>query len=80
MKIYTDNVDLCLLRAKTRYQNGGHLVDPAIITEMYSNTLELLKKHYSVFSTIQFYNVTNFNIELVFKDEQPNWLVNSNLY
>jgi predicted ABC-type ATPase len=80
MKIYTDNVDLCLLRAKTRYQNGGHLVDPAIITEMYSNTLEFLKKHYRVFSTIQFYNVTNFNIELVFKDEQPNWLVNSNLY
>jgi predicted ABC-type ATPase len=29
---FTDNVDLCLLRAKTRYQNGSHLVDHAITT------------------------------------------------
>ncbi|WP_291038151.1 hypothetical protein [Dyadobacter sp. 50-39] len=32
---FTDNVELCLLRAKVRHQSGGHLVEPHVIQSMY---------------------------------------------
>ncbi|MEO3403908.1 hypothetical protein AAFN85_08390 [Mucilaginibacter sp. CAU 1740] len=43
---FTDDVKLCLIRAKERHANGRHLVKPSIIKEMYINTIRLLKNNF----------------------------------
>ncbi|MDB5090956.1 MAG: putative ABC-type ATPase [Mucilaginibacter sp.] len=43
---FTDDIDLCLIRAKERHESGRHLVKPEIIREMYANTLPLLKDNF----------------------------------
>lgn len=39
---FTDDQNLCILRAAIRHKNGGHLVSSNVIIEMYKNTLPLL--------------------------------------
>ncbi|WAC09911.1 hypothetical protein [Dyadobacter pollutisoli] len=71
---FTENVNLCLLRAKARFENGGHLVAPGIIEEMYKNTLPLLKRNLSIFSLFTFVSVTNTEIEVVTGSNIPAWV------
>lgn len=49
---HTDDLQLCLNRARIRHENGLHLVPPETIFEMYNNTVPLLTKHFDMFSSI----------------------------
>jgi predicted ABC-type ATPase len=62
---YTDEIDLCLNRAKARFEGGRHLVKPETIREMYDNTLPLLKQHLEQIASVYFVNVTKFEVSLV---------------
>ena len=71
---FTDNVELCLLRAETRHRNGGHLVKPAIIEEMYANTFPLFRDNTGLFSTMTFLDVSDTSIIEVTENHIPNWI------
>ena len=43
---YSDSLMLCLDRARERHESGLHLVLPEIVTEMYHNTITLLKNNF----------------------------------
>ncbi|BAU52096.1 hypothetical protein [Mucilaginibacter gotjawali] len=49
---FTDSLQLCLDRAKIRYESGLHLVTPETITEMYNNTLPLLKTNFDAIDNL----------------------------
>ncbi|MFP9113926.1 hypothetical protein ACLI1A_08280 [Flavobacterium sp. RHBU_3] len=49
---HTNDLKLCLDRARIRYENGLHLVPPETIFEMYQNTIPLLTQHLDMFSAI----------------------------
>ena len=72
---FTNDVNLCLLRADIRYKNGGHLVNSKIIIEMYNNTLPLLKQNLKLFSSITFISVFGLDIEKVNRSKIPKWII-----
>jgi predicted ABC-type ATPase len=76
---FTDMVSLCIKRADFRYKNGGHLVEAAIVTEMYENTIPLLKSHIDIFTTKSFIDVTEEFVNPVTLNNIPNWLKDNNL-
>ncbi|WP_146151552.1 hypothetical protein [Dyadobacter jiangsuensis] len=76
---FTDNVELCLLRAKVRHQNGGHLVEPHVIRTMYRDTIPSFKKHSKLFTDVSFISVTDLDIEEVTHRDLPNWVSANNL-
>jgi predicted ABC-type ATPase len=76
---FTDNVELCILRAKVRHQNGGHLVEPLVIKEMYNNTITLFKQHSGLFSFVSFIKVMDTEVEEVTMDNLPGWITDNNL-
>lgn len=76
---FTDNVELCLLRAKVRHQNGGHLVEPHVIQTMYRDTIPLFKVHCKCFASVSFISVTDFYIEEVTSSNLPNWILSNDL-
>ena len=76
---YTDSIELCLLRAAIRHKNGGHLVEPSIVKEMYNNTIPLLKQHTSLFNSMTFINISNTNIDKVTNPILPNWITENHL-
>ncbi|MXN93208.1 hypothetical protein GR160_18420 [Flavobacterium sp. Sd200] len=49
---HTNDLQLCLDRAKIRHENGLHLVPPETIFEMYHNTIPLLTENVDLFSSI----------------------------
>jgi|SRR6185503_6052618 len=55
---YTDELELCLKRAKTRFESGRHFVKPETIREMYENTLPLFQQHFDQMGSAYFVNVT----------------------
>lgn len=48
----TNDLQLCLNRARIRHENGLHLVPPETIIEMYENTVPLLSENLNLFSSI----------------------------
>ena len=74
---FTDDQNLCILRAAIRHKNGGHLVSSNVIIEMYKNTLPLLKQHLALFTSITFVSVNKYGVEHVKKDKAPPWMGNS---
>jgi predicted ABC-type ATPase len=76
---FTDNVGLCLLRAKVRHQNGGHLVEEHVIQAMYKDTIPLFKKHSKLFASVSFISVTDLDIEEVTKNNVPGWVSQNDL-
>jgi predicted ABC-type ATPase len=76
---FTNNIELCLLRAEIRHRNGGHLVTPEIIKEMYENTFPLFRENVTLFQTIKFLDVSDTSIIEVTSKNIPNWLKNNNL-
>ena len=59
---FTDDLSLCLDRAAIRYVNGGHEVKPAIIEEMYANTLPLFLANNTLFDTVRLIDCTDVAI------------------
>ncbi|MCF2488294.1 hypothetical protein [Dyadobacter sp. CY347] len=76
---FTDHVDLCKIRAKARFENGGHLVSYDIIDEMYENTIPLLRQNINLFASISFVSVTGAEVEEVSKENMPLWVLNNDL-
>jgi predicted ABC-type ATPase len=76
---FTDSLDLCLTRADIRHKSGGHLVKPEVVTEMYENTIPLLKENISLFKSMRFINITNENISKVALNNSPNWVNDNDL-
>lgn len=76
---FTDHVELCLLRAKVRHQNGGHLVEPKVIQTMYRDTIPLFKKHSNLFTSVSFISVTDTDVEEVTSNNTPDWVFGNDL-
>lgn len=78
---FTDDLTLCIDRAKIRHVNGGHEVRPEIIEEMYANTLPLFKANSSLFHTIRLVDSTSLAIHSYTKTSKqlPAWIVENEL-
>ena len=59
---FTDDESLCLQRAKERHEHGLHLVKPEIISEMYANTIPLLKNNFADIDHLVLINVGSDNL------------------
>ncbi|MFI5136348.1 MAG: hypothetical protein ACHQIM_00885 [Sphingobacteriales bacterium] len=85
---FTDSLQLCLDRAKIRHQNGLHLVKPETITEMYNNTLPLLKDNFESIDKLSLVNTNPQNDfftvaeyikaskKLELRNQSPKWFKN----
>jgi hypothetical protein len=72
MLFFTDEIELCLIRAKLREQSGGHIVEEKVIREMYKNSIPLLRTHVHLINQLLFIHVDFFKIELVYEGYYPN--------
>jgi len=82
---YSDSLQLCLDRAKARYEHGLHLVEPETVTQMFNNTIPLFKENFNAIDNLILVNadtqnkfslvaVYNKNTELLnIFDASPNW-------
>jgi len=82
---FTDDINLCLTRAKERYESGRHLVKPEVIREMYANTIPLLKSNFYMIDELVLLDsnnhgelilVANYEKEtnqLIIHDDSPDW-------
>jgi predicted ABC-type ATPase len=76
---FTDSLELCISRAETRYKNDGHLVEEAIVTEMFENTFPLFKENERLFSSMKFLDVSKKGIVEVSSNHIPNWIKENDL-
>jgi predicted ABC-type ATPase len=78
---FTDSLDLCLDRARIRYENGGHEVKADVVKEMYVSTLPLLKENRNIFHQLRLVNVNYEYVLELTKDSEslPKWILDSNL-
>jgi predicted ABC-type ATPase len=51
---YTDDLEICIERAKLRFESGRHLVKPETIREMYVNTIPLLQANLGQIDSLSF--------------------------
>jgi len=58
---FTDSLQLCLDRAKIRYESGLHLVMPETVAEMYDNTIPLLKANFDSIDNLNLIDATRRN-------------------
>ncbi|GAB4042861.1 hypothetical protein [Spirosoma litoris] len=56
---FTDNLALCIDRAKVRHLSGGHEVKLEIIQEMYNSTMPLFEQNKQIFSSVRLIDVQN---------------------
>ncbi|HWZ05084.1 MAG TPA: hypothetical protein VNX40_15815 [Mucilaginibacter sp.] len=85
---FTDSLQLCLDRAKIRHESGLHLVKPETITEMYNNTLPLLKANFDSIDNLSlidasrkndFFTVAEYSKaakKLELRGQNPDWFKN----
>lgn len=78
---FTDNMDLCIDRAKIRHMNGGHEVKQEVIEEMYNNTFKLFEQNKSLFSKVGLINVNETSISRPKKGRipYPKWIVENRM-
>jgi predicted ABC-type ATPase len=62
---YTDDLEMCIERAKLRFEGGRHLVKPETIREMYANTLPLLQANWAQMNSIYFVDVDNTKVNTI---------------
>ena len=63
---YTDDLRLCLDRARARQLAGDHAVDPLVVEAMYNNTLSLIEVNEHLIDRLQLINVTLTSVELIY--------------
>jgi predicted ABC-type ATPase len=68
---FTDDLQICLVRALLREQAGGHLVEAEIVRRMYDSTLWLLRENIKMVNHLQFINVTYDINRLVYSGYYP---------
>ncbi|QDK80986.1 hypothetical protein EXU85_21155 [Spirosoma sp. KCTC 42546] len=78
---FTDNLSLCIDRAKIRHLSGGHEVKQEIIEEMYASTLPLFEQHKKLFSSVRLIDVQNTIITepRQHSENLPAWISTNNL-
>lgn len=78
---FTDDLNLCIDRARIRYLSGGHEVKKEVIVEMYGNTIPLFKINEKLFHGIRLIDVTGTSIAEphIKSDSLPNWIVENDL-
>ncbi|QMW04316.1 hypothetical protein [Spirosoma foliorum] len=78
---FTDNLSLCIDRARIRYLSGGHEVKPEIIEEMYASTLPLFEQNKKLFSSIRLIDVQNTSMvePRQYTENLPAWIVSDGL-
>jgi predicted ABC-type ATPase len=78
---HTDDLNICLERARLRFENGRHLVKPDTVREMFANTLPLLKKNFDSIDHLVLINADNNYIHTVAeyqKDDKSLNIVDNN--
>jgi len=85
---FSDSLQLCIDRAKIRHESGLHLVMPETITEMYNNTIPLLKANFDAIDNLSlidasrkntFFTVAEYNKaakKLELRGQNPDWFKN----
>ncbi len=68
---FTDNSSICLERAALRQKAGGHRVAESVILDMHAQTIPLLRKNIQLINHLQFVNVTDEGVELVYSGYYP---------
>lgn len=78
---FTDNLNLCINRAKARHLSGGHEVKPAVVREMYHSTIPLFNNNQSLFKSIRLIDVTSKALAepLQTSDSLPRWIIDNDL-
>ena len=78
---FTDDLNVCLDRAAIRHMNGGHEVKPAVIEEMYANTLPLFQENKSLFKDVRLIDMTGTAIIAYTRhdDRLPRWIAENQL-
>jgi predicted ABC-type ATPase len=72
---FTDDITLCIDRAKSRHLSGGHEVKQAIVEEMYANTFPLFEQPKHLFATVRLIDVTDQTLlEPAADAPLPNWI------
>ncbi|RRA98663.1 hypothetical protein [Larkinella rosea] len=74
---FTDDLNLCIDRAKIRHLSGGHEVKQEIIEEMYASTIPLFKENKSLFHGIRLLDVSDSAIieHTANRSDLPDWIV-----
>jgi len=85
---FTDSLQLCIERAAIRFESGLHLVKPETITEMYNNTIPLLKANFDAIDNLSLIDATEENDfltvaeyskaakKLELRGQNPDWFKN----
>jgi predicted ABC-type ATPase len=78
---FSDDINVCLDRAKIRHLNGGHEVTAEVIREMYAATMPLFELNKILFSRIILVDVTYDAVIELTKDcmPLPAWVLSNNL-
>ncbi|WP_460640157.1 hypothetical protein [Larkinella harenae] len=81
LMFYTDDLDLCLNRARVRHESGGHEVKPEVIEEMYGATFPLFEQNKTLFHRVRLVDVTYEATAEVTADTNPlpDWVVRNGL-
>jgi predicted ABC-type ATPase len=78
---FTDDLNLCVVRAKIRHLSGGHEVKQEVIEEMYASTMPLFEENKALFHQVRLVDVTYATMtELTVDSENlPDWIVKNDL-
>jgi predicted ABC-type ATPase len=81
LMFFTDDLGLCLDRAKARHLSGGHEVKPEVVDEMYNSTMPLFKENETLFNTVRLIDVTfeSFTEPQLNRDNLPQWIIANNM-
>lgn len=78
---FTDDLNLCIDRAKVRYLSGGHEVKQEVIEEMYNDTILLFEQNKSLFTNVRLVNITYDTITELSPHYElmPEWVLKNHL-
>ena len=78
---FTDNLDLCIDRARVRHMSGGHEVKQEVIVEMYRSTLRLFWENKDLFQKVRLIDVNETSITRPKKGRvpYPKWIIDNEI-